>query len=123
MVALSPEDQERAVWQYVARTLTSLEETETTPDKLDAPTMRRTLIRLTGLIQALIQRHKIDEYGHCPQCRTNPTIRDTGCAVMPVAALYLVEPLTVVWWQILTHQGRTLTLDEIRAWLHATDEN
>ena len=56
MVALSPEEQERVVRQYVARTLTLLEETETTPEKLDRPTMRRTLIRLSGLVQALTHR-------------------------------------------------------------------
>lgn len=122
MVALSPEEQERAIWQYLTRTLTLLEETETTPEKLDGPTMRRALVRLAGLAQALTQPHKIDEHGQCPQCRaTSQTTQNTGCAVIPVAALYLVEPLSVVWWQILTHQGRTLTLDEIRTWLDATD--
>lgn len=125
MVALSPEEQERAVWQYVARTLTLPEETEATPEKLDSPTMRRTLVRLAGFAQALTQRHKIDEHGQCPECRANQAVRDTGCAVMPIAALYLVEPLPVVWWQILTHQGRTLTLDEVRIWLDPTapDDN
>ena len=121
VVALSPEDQERAVWQYVTRTLTLLEETEPSPEKLGGPTMRRMLIRLTGLIQALTQRHKIDEHGQCSECLANRTTRDMGCTVMPIAALYLVEPLTVVWWQILTRQGRTLTLDEISAWLGTTD--
>lgn len=122
-MALPPKDQEHAVWQYVVRTLTLLEETETTPEKLDAPTMRRILIRLAGLVQALTQQHKLDEHGQCPECLANRTIRSAGCAVIPVAALYLVEPLPVIWWQILTHQGRTLTLDEIRTWLHTTDTN
>ncbi len=61
MVALSPEEQERAVWQYVVRTLTLLEETETTPEKLDTPTMRRTLVRLVGLVQALTQQHRLNK--------------------------------------------------------------
>lgn len=124
MVALSPEEQERAIWQYLTRTLALLEETETTPEKLDGPTMRRALVRLAGLAQALTQPHKIDDCGHCLECRkANQTTQDSGCSVLPVAVLYLVEPLPVVWWQILTHQGRTLTLDEIRTWLNATDES
>lgn len=117
MVALPPEEQEHAVQQYVIRTLTLLEEIETSPEKLDGPTMRRTLVRLAGLVQALTQRHRINEHNQCQECRGNRMIRDVGCAVMPIAALYLVEPLPVVWWQILTHQGRTLTLDEVRTWL------
>lgn len=117
MVALPPKEQERAIWQYLTRTLTLLEETEITPEKLDGPTMRRALVRLAGLAQALTQSHKIDEHGQCPECQTIP---GTGCRVIPIAALYLVEPLPVAWWQILTHQGRTLTLDEIRTWLDTT---
>jgi hypothetical protein len=85
--------------------------------------MRRMLIRLAGLIQALTQQHKLNEHGQCSECLANQTIRGEGCAVMPIAALYLVEPLTVVWWQILTHQGRTLTLDEVRVWLCTDDPN
>ena len=122
MVALPPEEQEHAVWQYLTRTLALLEKTVTTSEKLDSPTMRRALVRLVGLAQALTQPHKIDEHGQCPECqRANQTTRSTGCVVIPIAALYLVEPLPVVWWQILTHQGRTLTLDEIRTWLDPTD--
>lgn len=122
MVTLPPEEQERAVWQYLTRTLSLLEETETTPEKLDELTMRRTLIRLAGLTQALTQPHKINEYGQCLECRkANQATQSMGCAVLLVAALYLMEPLPVVWWQILTCQGRTLTLDEIRTWLDATD--
>lgn len=120
MVALPPEEQERAVWQYVVRTLALLEGTETTPEKLDEPTMRRTLVRLIGLVQALTQQHRLNKRGRCPNCRANRPARNVPCSVMPVAALYLVEPLPVVWWQILTHQGRTLTLDEVRAWLDPT---
>lgn len=105
MVALPPEDQEHAVQQYVIRTLTLLEETETSPEKLDGPTMQRTLVRLAGLAQALTQRHKLDKHGQCPECLADRTIRDVGCGVMPIAAVYLVEPPTVVWWQIFTHQG------------------
>jgi len=123
VVALPPEKQEHAVWQYVIRTLTLLEETEPSPEKLDGPTMRRMLIRLVGLVQALTQRHEVDEHGQCSECLENRTMRDMGCAIMPIAALYLAEPLTVVWWQILTHQGRTLTLDEVRTWLGTTDTN
>lgn len=122
MVALSPEEQERAIWQYVTRALTLLEESETTPEKIDSTTMRRMLVRLAGLAQALTQPHKIDEHSQCPECqKIKRTIQSSGCAVIPIAALYLVEPLPVVWWQILTHQGRTLTLDEIHTWLDVDD--
>lgn len=124
VVALPPEEQEHAVWQYVVRTLNLLEETEPLPEKLDAPTMRRMVIRLAGLMQALTQQHKLNEHSQCPECRkANRIIRNVGCVVMPIAALYLVEPLPAVWWQILTHQGHILTLDEIRTWLDTTDTN
>ena len=123
MVALPPREYETAVWQQISRQLEILEASESAPENLDPLTMRRMLIRLAGLAHALIQPHRLDEQGTCATCQhEGPQDEREPCTVLPVAILYLFEPLPVIWWHIYTHQGRSPTLDEVRNWLSTNDD-
>jgi hypothetical protein len=119
MTNMSPGEQESAVWRHVTDLLEALETAEYAPEEIDTLTMRQALVRLTGLVHALIQPHGLNEQGRCAAClRADPQDdKRKPCTVFSEAATYLLQPLPVVWWQIYSRQGRTLTLGEVRTWL------
>jgi hypothetical protein len=120
MVNLPPHEQEHAVWSYLSRVLDALADTApATQREIDHLALEHGMVRLTGLVHALTQDHQIDKRGRCKVCRRDKRTphRSGPCAVLPVASLYLTEPLSIVWWQIFLRQGRNLAHEEVESWL------
>lgn len=125
MLRLTPDQLENATWQYINRILELVEDTETQPGQLDKPVLQHALVRLSGFAQAILQEHRLNKRGRCARCRRTNTSRDAPCMVLSIVELYFLESLDVVWWQMLSHMGRTSTLDEVQSWLETrcTDNN
>ncbi|GAA0609528.1 hypothetical protein GCM10010174_28560 [Kutzneria viridogrisea] len=86
------------------------------------------LLRLSGLLIALLLRHDIDQGGRCRTCRS----RQRGwrrwilprpvsvCLVHSLAVYFCTTTIDLAWWQTLAQLGDHRNPTEIRHWLATT---
>lgn len=73
--------------------------------------------RMAAALLALLRAHEPDRHGRCPRCPA----RLPGCELLETVHRYLKQPLTLVWWHLLAQRrDRPMPVDEVGAWLAAS---
>jgi hypothetical protein len=131
MNADAPEVTRRRLRKQLAELVTWLETGEERPELFSSTDEYEWLLRLTGVVAALLARHRVDDRGRCQWCqqrrhgwrRLVPRWTNrTACQVVSAAWSYTTSELAVVWWQVFNLTGEKITLDAVRDWLSAEDQ-
>lgn len=85
------------------------------------------LLRLAGVANSLVTRHRTDTEGRCRRCREPRKgvrgwiiPRRIPCRVLAKTSFFATSEIDVVWWQALSLRGDDITLDEVRSWLDSS---
>lgn len=72
--------------------------------------------RMAAALLALIRAHEPDRRGRCRRCPAGAR----ACEVLETVHEYLKQPLTLMWWHLHRQRGRSMSVDEVGAWLAAS---
>lgn len=80
-------------------------------------TLDDTFARMAAALLAVLGTHEPDEHGRCSRCPARPS----ACEVLETVHQYLKQPLTLLWWHLHNQRGEPLPIDEVGAWIAASE--